>query len=76
MLPGPAMAALANASQELADEAVIAIAWAVYDPENARALAELAVEDTGLGNVPDKIIKNQRKTFGTLRDLMRAMTVA
>tara|TARA_B100000676_G_scaffold238316_1_gene238673 strand:- start:1011 stop:2456 length:1446 start_codon:yes stop_codon:yes gene_type:complete len=70
-----AMAALANASQERVDEAVTAIAWAVYDPENARALAELAVEDTGLGNVPDKIIKNQRKTFGTLRDLMRVRTV-
>jgi sulfoacetaldehyde dehydrogenase len=38
-------------------------------------LAELAVEDTGLGNVPDKIIKKQRKTFGTLRDLLRAKTV-
>src|SRR5262249_1245606 len=33
------------------------------------------VEDTGLGNVPDKIVKKQRKTFGTLRDLMRVKTV-
>src|SRR5690606_40387746 len=31
--------------------------------------------DTGLGNVPDKIIKKQRKTFGTLRDLLRARSV-
>lgn len=33
------------------------------------------MEDTGLGNVPDKIIKKQRKTFGALRDLLRAKTV-
>ncbi|MGI9501185.1 MAG: acylating sulfoacetaldehyde dehydrogenase, partial [Geminicoccaceae bacterium] len=28
----------------------------------------------GLGNVPSKVIKNTRKTFGTLRDLLRAKT--
>ena len=38
-------------------------------------LAEFAVEDTGLGNVADKIIKNTRKTFGTLRDLSRVKSV-
>lgn len=70
-----AMAALSNADQARVDEAVTAIAWAVYHPDHALALAELAVEDTGLGNVADKIIKNQRKTFGTLRDLMRVRTV-
>ena len=26
---------------------------------------------TGLGDVESKVIKNQRKTFGTLRDLLR-----
>ena len=70
-----AMEAFANADQARVDEAVTALAWSIYKPENARALAELAVEDTGLGNVDDKIIKNQRKTFGTLRDLSRARTV-
>ena len=44
------------------DEAVRAIAWAIYEPTRAKALAELAVTDTGLGNVTDKITKNQRKT--------------
>jgi sulfoacetaldehyde dehydrogenase len=62
-------------SQERADEAVRALAWSVYQPEHARELAELAVADTGLGNVPDKIVKKQRKTFGTLRDLLRAKSV-
>ena len=35
----------------------------------------MAVEDTGIGNAPDKVTKNQRKTFGTLRDLMRVKSV-
>ena len=65
----------ANASQQHTDEAVTALAWSLYRSDNARRLAELAVEDTGLGNVDDKIIKNTRKTFGTLRDLSRARTV-
>ncbi|MGH1478455.1 MAG: acylating sulfoacetaldehyde dehydrogenase [Geminicoccales bacterium] len=60
-----------NTNQEAIDDAVTALAWSIYKPENAKFLAKLAVESTGLGNVPDKVIKNQRKTFGTLRDLMR-----
>ena len=70
-----AMAAYENHDQARVDEAVTALAWSIYKPENARALAELAVEDTGLGNVASKITKNTRKTFGTLRDLLRAPTV-
>jgi sulfoacetaldehyde dehydrogenase len=70
-----AMASLKNADQARVDEAVTALAWSIYKPENAKALAEMAVQDTGLGNVESKIIKNQRKTFGALRDLMRAKTV-
>jgi sulfoacetaldehyde dehydrogenase len=70
-----AMAALTHADQARTDEAVTAIAWSLYRPEHARELAELAVADTGLGNVPDKIVKKQRKTFGTLRDLLRAQSV-
>ncbi len=70
-----AMAEIADADQARVDEAVTALAWAVYKPGNARALAELAVADTGMGNVESKIIKNTRKTFGTLRDLMRVRTV-
>jgi sulfoacetaldehyde dehydrogenase len=54
------------------DEAVTALAWSIYKPETAKRYAVLAVDITGIGNVPSKIIKNQRKTFGTLRDLLRA----
>jgi sulfoacetaldehyde dehydrogenase len=70
-----AMRQFTGADQARVDETVTAVAWALYKPENARRLAEQAVADTGIGNVADKIIKNQRKTFGTLRDLMRARTV-
>ena len=70
-----AIRAFADADQARVDEAVTALAWSIYKPEHARELAELAVHDTGMGNVADKITKNRRKTFGTLRDLMRARTV-
>jgi len=77
-LIGRAKAAMAVYAKEIAalgqariDEAVTALAWSIYKPENARRLAEIAVEVTGLGDVESKVIKNQRKTFGTLRDLLR-----
>jgi sulfoacetaldehyde dehydrogenase len=70
-----AMAEFANADQARTDEAVTALAWALYNPSHAKELAELAVKDTKLGNVPDKIVKKQRKTFGTLRDLLRVKSV-
>ena len=70
-----AMASLRDAGQARIDEGVTALAWSIFKPENARALAELAVADTGLGNVADKVVKNRRKTFGTLRDLIRVKTV-
>ena len=70
-----AMDAFGDSSQARVDEAVTAIAWSLYKPEHAESLARMAVEDTGIGNAPDKVIKNQRKTFGTLRDLMRVKSV-
>jgi sulfoacetaldehyde dehydrogenase len=70
-----AMESLADADQPRVDEAVVALAWSLYKPEHAEELARLAVADTGLGNVADKIIKKQRKTFGALRDLLRVRTV-
>jgi sulfoacetaldehyde dehydrogenase len=70
-----AMESFANADQARVDEAVTALAWSLYKPQHAQELAALAVTDTGLGNVPDKIVKKQRKTFGTLRDLLRVKTV-
>jgi sulfoacetaldehyde dehydrogenase len=70
-----AMAQFADADQARTDEAVTALAWSLYKPDHAKSLAERAVADIGLGNVESKITKNTRKTFGTLRDLMRVRTV-
>jgi sulfoacetaldehyde dehydrogenase len=70
-----AMASFAEAGQARVNDAVTALAWSLYNPAHAKELAELAVKDTQLGNVPDKIIKKQRKTFGTLRDLLRVKSV-
>ena len=70
-----AMALAAGRGQDEVDMAVRAAAWAIYKPQNARLLASMAVQETGLGNLESKIVKNTRKTFGTLRDLLRSRTV-
>ncbi len=61
--------------QAQTDELVAAAGWAIMEPGRNRRLAELAVADTGLGNVDDKITKNHRKTLGLLRDLKGADSV-
>ena len=61
--------------QTRVDELVAAAGWAIMEPARNRALAELAVASTGIGNVADKIAKNQRKTLGLLRDLKGAKSV-
>ena len=61
--------------QERVDQLVAAAGWAIIEPARNRDLAELAVADTGIGNVDDKIRKNYRKTFGLLRDLKGARSV-
>ena len=58
--------------QERVDQLVAAAGWAIIEPARNRELAELAVTDTGIGNVDDKIRKNHRKTLGLLRDLKGA----
>lgn len=70
-----AQAAFDAATQAEVDEVVTAAGWAIVDPEHNRALAELSVRDTGLGNVADKMAKNRRKTMGLLRDLAGAKSV-
>jgi succinate-semialdehyde dehydrogenase len=53
--------------QEKVDEAVRAIGKAVYD--NAEMLAQMAVEETGMGNYEDKIMKNKGKPKVTWQKL-------
>ncbi len=69
-----AQRAYARYTQQQLDEVVTAAGWAIMNPEHNQALAELAVKDTGLGNVADKITKNHRKTLGLLRDLQGAIS--
>ena len=56
-------------SQALFDTACQAVAWVLMEPERNRALAELAVAETGLGRVDDKVRKNHNKTLGLMRDI-------
>jgi sulfoacetaldehyde dehydrogenase len=65
----------ATYGQAQVDELVLAAGWAIMEPARNRLLAELAVRDTGLGRVDDKINKNHRKTLGLLRDLRGAKSV-
>jgi sulfoacetaldehyde dehydrogenase len=68
--------AVANGyDQQRVDDLVAAAGWAILEPARNRELAELAVADTGIGNVEDKIRKNHRKTLGLLRDLKGARSV-
>lgn len=61
--------------QNRVDEMVLAAGWAILEPARNRALAELAVADTGIGDVEDKVRKNYRKTLGLLRDLQGVKSV-
>ncbi len=61
--------------QRRVDEVVLAVGWAIMEPARNRELAELAVADTGIGDIDDKIRKNHRKTLGLLRDLQGARSV-
>ncbi len=61
--------------QEKVDEMVAAAAWEVYKQENAEACARKAAEETGMGIYEHKLIKHQKKTLGTLRDLDGVKTV-
>ena len=69
-----AQAKFETATQEVVDELITGLAWAIIEPVTNRSLAKQAVLETGLGNVEDKIIKNQRKTLGLLRDLKNAIS--
>ena len=69
-----AQAVAARYTQAQLDELATAAAWAIMEPTRNKTLAQIAVRDTGLGNVPDKINKNHRKTLGLMRDLKGAIS--
>ena len=59
----------AKGSQALFDSACQAVAWVLMEPARNKMLAEMAVAETGLGQIEDKIRKNHNKTLGLMRDL-------
>lgn len=61
--------------QEKVDEMVLAVGWEGYKKETAEEVARLAVDETGLGIYENKVIKQQKKTLGVLRDLRGVKTV-
>ena len=64
-----------SAGQEVVDELITGLAWALLEPGTNRSLSNQAVHDTGLGNADDKFTKNYRKTLGLLRDLKNTPSV-
>lgn len=58
-----AQGAIADYSQEQVDELVTAVAWAVARKDRAEALAQLAVDEGGFGNYPDKVIKINKECW-------------
>jgi len=60
--------------QERVDEVVAAVAWEWQKEETARALARLAVEESGIGVYEDKVAKIRSKVRGTLWDQRGAKT--
>ena len=67
-----AQAAIEAYTQEEADALAISVGWQVY--KSREALSKLAVEEGGLGNVPDKITKIALRVLGTLADMASVKT--
>ena len=70
-----AQAVAAHYSQQEIDRVVVAIAWEVYRDDNIRELAELAVSETGMGSVTDKIQKHKNKVLGVIDDVLKVKSV-
>lgn len=70
-----AQKAIDHYTQDEIDKVCVAIGWEVYNDENIRKLATSAVEETGMGNIPDKILKHKNKVLGVLKDIKYAKSV-
>ena len=60
--------------QEKVDEMVLAAGWEWQKEETAKALARLAVDESGIGVYEHKVAKIQSKTRGSLWDMRHAKT--
>lgn len=59
--------------QEKVDMMVAAVGWKTW--QQAKEIAKLAVEETGMGVYEHKVVKHEKKTLGTLRDMLGVKTV-
>ncbi len=64
-----AQAVVEHYNQEQLDDICLSVAWEVYNDENIKILAEMAVKETGMGNVGDKILKHKGKVLGVISDV-------
>ncbi len=64
-----AQAIVEHYNQEQLDDICLSVAWEMYNDENIKILAEMAVEETGMGNVKDKILKHKGKVLGVISDV-------
>jgi sulfoacetaldehyde dehydrogenase len=70
-----AQAQVENYTQEQIDDVCRSVAWQTYCDANIKVCAETAVEETGMGNVADKIMKHQVKILGSLIESLKGKTV-
>lgn len=64
-----------HVSQETIDTICVAVGYAMYEDEHIERLARLAVSETKMGNVADKIKKHKNKVLGVLKDIKGALSV-
>jgi sulfoacetaldehyde dehydrogenase len=70
-----AQAKVADYTQEQIDDVCRSVAWQTYCDENIRVCAESAVEETGMGNVNDKLTKHKVKVLGSLLESLKGKSV-
>ena len=70
-----AQAQIEDYTQEQVDELLRAMVWSVARPGVAEEIAQLAVDETQLGNYEGKFLKIQRKTRATLMDIINDKSV-
>jgi sulfoacetaldehyde dehydrogenase len=69
-----AMAAFVDASQEQVDRLCQAVAWAVTNETTFTRLAEMGVEESGIGDPVSRVGK-RFKVMGILRDILRQKSI-
>jgi len=65
----------AQYTQEETDLVCTAVAWEMYQDDNIRQLAQLAVSETGMGTVADKVQKHKNKVMGVIDDVRGVRSV-